>query len=300
MKELDAFLDQVLYTRLREVNMPYRFIRQIQDDIKCRMLSCLAYWNEIEIRNTILFLSLEEALFYEPQNVQDNIREFVVTTIRNSMLEIPMSDDCHFVKIPEPISSAQVKKITTDAIQYFDKYDMSDLAKKADTISEEKNIYMQAKKKYPLAWDVLYELANLQKEKMKIDRSSDRTHTEKFVQNSNDKIKTTVCNGFTLEFDEALQEIIGEVLADKLNCFYTDCFKMVSRNFEKVLHVLQIILEHEKIFCTCNYYISTQYLEKRSKILRAAHNSEDAVKNLNHKGAPEKIRECIDDMMGNE
>lgn len=297
VKIIDDYLDKILYRQLREINMPYRFIKQIQEDIKTRMLSCLAYWHDIEIRKTILFISLEEALFYEPSAVQKYVREFVVTTIRNSMIEIAASDDYRMFKISEPLSNEQIKQITFEAIQYFNNYDMSILANGIDEIGNEKNVYSIAMKMYPLAWDVIYKTANLDGFKMEIEKEyqHDRENEE---LDTGAEMKTVVCNGFTLEFDETLKEIIGEVIADKVNCFYSDCFKMVSRNFEKVLHVLQIILENDKVFCTSNYYISCSYIEKREKILRAAHNSQDVIKNMHCEGAPDKIRECIDAIMG--
>lgn len=141
---------------------------EIQDDIRSRMLSCLYYWNQQDVRRTILFLSLEEALFYEPVSTQENIREFVVTTIRNSMLEIAASDDCYDLKISVPISNEEIKHITVEAVRYFENYDMSILAKEVGKIEDTKNVYTKAMEKYPLAWDVLYQLANMNEEEMDI------------------------------------------------------------------------------------------------------------------------------------
>ena len=297
MKIIEDYLEKILYKQLREINMPYRFIKQIQEDIKLRMLSCLTYWNDIESRNTILFFALEEALFYEPRTVQKYVREFVVTTIRNSMIEIAASDDYRMFKISEPLSNEQIKQITFEAIQYFNNYDMNILANNVVVIENEQNVYSIAKKKFPLAWDVVHQIANLDGYKMKMEKQ-EQCHREDVELKYGAELKTVVCNGFTLEFDETLKEIIGDVIADNNNCFYSDCFKMVSRNFEKVLHVLQIILENDKVFCTSNYYISCSYIEKRKKILRAAHNSRDAIKNMYCDGAPKAIRECIDMIMG--
>lgn len=84
MERINNYLDEILYYQLRSLKIPYRFVKQIQDDIRIRMLSCLAYWDEIDVRKTILLPSCEEALFYEPRIPDENIREFVVTTIRNS------------------------------------------------------------------------------------------------------------------------------------------------------------------------------------------------------------------------
>ena len=69
---------------------------------------------------------------------------------------------------------------------------------------------------------------------------------------------------------------------------------MLSRNFEKVLHVLQIALENKKIFLTSNYYISNGYIEKRKIILRAAHNEKDVISNVKQwESAPPKLKEKL-------
>jgi len=62
-----------------------------------------------------------------------------------------------------------------------------------------------------------------------------------------------------------------------------------------------LILENEKIVCTANYFISVNHLEKRKKILRAAHNYEGAVINLQRtKTAPKKLKEYMENMMNVE
>ena len=262
------------------------------------MLSCLHYWQDREARKAILFVSLEEALFYEPSDAKEGVREFVVTTIRNSMLEIAASDDCRKVKLSEPLSKSQIFEITSEAAAYFNKYDMDTLAKEAEEIGAAENVYTLAMKKYPLAWEILYKAANITGNSMDIDLKYTLESKEDLRKHKDSEFRTVVCNGYTLEFDEGLREAIGEVLAGVACCFYADCFKMVSRNFEKVLHVLQILLENEKVFCTVNYYISCDHIEKRERILRAAHNGKEVVLNMKQEGMPARIKECIDRMMG--
>ena len=193
-----------------------------------------------------------------------------------------------------------MKNITYQAIQYFNQFDFKELSKQIDYNEIESNIYDKARKKYPLAWEVLYELANMQGKSIQIEKETLGSVKEDIKISDEKKMQTVVCNGFTLEFDETLKEIIGEVIADKAYCFYSDSFKMVSRNFEKILHVLQLLLEKDKIFCTCNYYISREYIERREHILKAAHDSKEVIKKLQYEGAPDKIKECIDIMTGEE
>lgn len=85
---------------------------------------------------------------------------------------------------------------------------------------------------------------------------------DEFLEN---KCIEVICDGYSLEFDDNLKEELGNVMSGRLDILYVDCFKGLSRNFEKVLHVLQIILQSGKAFVTCNYYISNGRIEKRRK-----------------------------------
>ena len=58
----------------------------ILDDIKVKMYSLIALWEDRNLRNGILFFAKEIAEFYEP-NANIDIKSFVASTIRNSYLE---------------------------------------------------------------------------------------------------------------------------------------------------------------------------------------------------------------------
>ena len=118
---IDNYLNEVLFSQLKNAGIQYRYIVQIQNDIRDRMLSLISYWNIEEVRNGILLFSQEEAKFYSPGG-REYTREFVVTTIRNSMLEIAASDNCSQIKMNRALSDAQIKDITESAIIYFDRY----------------------------------------------------------------------------------------------------------------------------------------------------------------------------------
>lgn len=90
------------------------------------MLSLISFWNMEEMRKGILLFSLEEARFYFPSG-REYTREFVVTTIRNSMLEVAASDNCSQIKMDRGLSNEQVKDITENVIVYFNKYEKAQL-----------------------------------------------------------------------------------------------------------------------------------------------------------------------------
>lgn len=61
---IQEYLDDLLDNQLQEIK--YRFREKIVKDIKDRMCSLLSRWEEEDFRRTVLFVTDEEALFYEP------------------------------------------------------------------------------------------------------------------------------------------------------------------------------------------------------------------------------------------
>lgn len=291
---IQEYLYDLINHQLRDIK--YRYREEIVNDIKNRMCSLLAKWEQEDFRRTVLFVTDEEALFYEPI-VADDVRRFVVATIRNSMLEVAASINCNQFKMQEPLSDEKIKCITSNAICYFKQCKFETLQNEAKNL-EYVDVYGQAIQKYPLAWAVLKRAA-LASDTVdvfnKLHEVNSENVGEKFFEN---KFKKVVCDGYSLEFDDYLKEELGNVISGRVDIFYVDCFKGLSRNFEKVLHVLQIILQSEKAFVTCNYYISDGRIEKRRRILRAFHCQKDMfdnVRNLN--GLPAFFKSVLREMV---
>ena len=280
---IQEYLYDLINNQIREIK--YRYREKIAADIKNRMCSLLSRWEQDEIRDTILFVTDEEALFYKPE-AEDNVRRFVVATIRNSMLEVAASVNCDEFRMQNPLSDEKIKDITSNAVCYFKQCEIDVLQNEAKTLEYE-DIYGEAIQKYPLAWTVLKKAATLKNEEYVFEEVHEayvEDVRETFVENTYKKV---ICDGYSLKFDDYLKEELGNVISGRLDIFYVDCFKCLTRNFEKILHVLQIILQNEKAFVTCNYYISNGRIEKRNKILRACHYEKDMFDNIrNYNGLP--------------
>ncbi len=286
---IDNYLNEILFSQLKNAGLRYRYIVKIQDDIRDRMLSLMSFWNIEEVRNGILLFSLEEARFYCPGG-REYTREFVVTTIRNSMLEIAASDNCDQLNMNRSLSDAQLKNITESAIIYFNKYEKAQLINECIDL-DFNDKYGNAMVKYGLAWDVIKQLANMPGNKEARHKTDGVSPIGEKIKLENLKRSEVVCDGYTLDFDEELKSTLGQVLDGKTDAFFSGCFKMISRNFEKVLHVLETLLEHDKKIVTLNYYISNNYLEKRKPLIKAPHNMKEwleSIQNLN--GAPPELR----------
>lgn len=290
---MEDYLNKVLYFQLRERNIKYRYIQQIQKDIKNRMCSLLSVWQDQKKRNGILLFAREEADFYIPQ-AKNDIRAFVVTTIRNSMLEIGASDNCAQFKMTEPFSDEEIQLITKEAVSYFDSVDFEVFIQELDDCFID--VYKEAIDKYPLAWEAVFTLANMDVQEMNCSFLPEEIKIHEVMEEGEAKTSMNIVinDGYVLELDDELKQVIGEVISGHVDIFYSDCFKMISRNFEKVLHVLQILLENHCEVCTSNFYISNHLLSKRSKLLRASHTIKDAIKKQsNLEGTTGKLKETL-------
>ncbi len=291
---IQEYLSDLLNHQLRD--MKYRYREQIVDDIKNRMCSLLSRWQQEDFRRTVLFVTDEEALFYEPA-APDDVRRFVVATIRNSMLEVAASDNCNQFKMQEPLSNEKIKSITSNAICYFKQCQFEALQDEAKTLKYV-DVYGEAIQKYPLAWTVLKRAAVADNTEEIFEKVPEADSEDAGEISGVKDFKKVVCDGYSLDFDDVLKEELGDVIAGRINIFYVDCFKGLSRNFEKILHVLQITLQNGTPFVTCNYYISNGHIEKRRKILRAFHSDKDMFDNIrNYKGLSAFFKNVLKEMI---
>ena len=81
----------------------------ILNDIEMHMNSLLQVWNDKEMRRGILLFAKEEANFYLP-NANIDIKSFVVTTIRNSLIESVSSDNYKFAGFHHQLEEDKIKK----------------------------------------------------------------------------------------------------------------------------------------------------------------------------------------------
>lgn len=291
---IQEYLCDLSNNQLREIK--YRFREQIVNDIQNRMCSLLSRWDQEDFRRAVLFVTDEEALFYE-SIAADDVRRFVVAAIRNSMLEVAASVNCNQFKMQEPLSDEKIKSITADAIYYFKQCNFETLQNEAENL-EYADVYGEAIQKYSLAWAVLKRAA-LADDTVdvfnKLQEGKCESGEEAFFES---KCRKVICDGYSLEFDDVLKEELSNVISGRTDIFYVDCFKGLSRNFEKILHVLQIILQSGKAFVTCNYYISDGRIEKRRRILRAFHSQKDMFDNVrNLKGLPPFFKSVLKELI---
>lgn len=288
---LRKYVDEILEQQLLEYGMRYRFVQKVKEDVYGRLCSVAHQYATGEYYQVIEAFTMDESKYYRPK-VQQDIRVLVVAGVRDSMLEIACSVSCDSLKMPEPLSDEQIREITKNALTYLGAYTMEQIAHECGSLEGE-DIYGEAARKYPLAAEYMRKLAAMEGTSETLEFCTPEISDEPELKYSRLR-KEVICDGYSLEFDDELRELIGMVLADKMQCFYVDSFKTLSRNLEKVLHVLQMILEHGKTFVTANCYISLGYLEKRKNTLSAGHGLRGIHENLMHmEGAPPKLAEAL-------
>lgn len=270
IKEIQNYFDSILNPQLSKYGVSDVFQRKITDTIFKQMYSVIINWDEPEFIKTLFLTVSEEAPFYKP-NSDSGIKSFVVLTIRNSPIETLQSDNYAIAGLPRRLSDEQIIEVTSSAIEYFSKIDFSEAINENYNVDDD--VYYIMSQKYRIAWNALSNVTNAQscsgvfqglQYKVLPDHlniklnESDRKHS-----------KIAVIDGYDPATDEELLNQLSSIINNK-GVLIVDCFKMLSRNLDKILFTLELLLQNQCHFMTTNYYIENGYFEKREKIIKAA------------------------------
>lgn len=89
---------------------------------------------------------------------------------------------------------------------------------------------------------------------------------------------TTPC--YSAMWDPQLLEVLRSLSPSSRSIFVVESLKSATRNFEKLLDILEFLLTHDLKFASTNFYIENGHVERRIKPLRAGHTSKEIQKNL--------------------
>ncbi|MDR1858528.1 MAG: hypothetical protein LBQ69_03575 [Treponema sp.] len=262
LDDIEKYLE-FLQAQLGFFGVKHKESGKVIESIRERMHSLILHWNDEAFRKGVLITGLEEAVFYEPKIKDDDTRAFVVLTIRNSLYENLENNDKY------------TKKVTGAAIRFFNKLDFGQLCGKLDK-KDTADFYGVAEK-YPIAWRALKELsADFTGQKWYNPVSAPRYEIrDKQRVNASNNV-TEVGSGIDPEISGKLFSALCAIEEDRIDTFHVDCFKMVSRHFEKLLQVLEFVLSRNKPFLSANYRITNGYLVKRGHLLRPGHRLDEA------------------------
>lgn len=287
MDAVSCYLNEFLTPRLRSYGVSERFLLYTISTIHTQMTSLLRHWDDRVFRNAVLLLGLEEGSFYEPPAKID-VRCFVVVTIRNSPIETTQSDAYGEAGLDRALENKEVKEITSEAIRYFSKQDFSELCRQAK-LSTKQDLYQELAAQHPAAWAALRCLAATNSKSADYAKvpvsgpyrlagmDEDLEITAKSGQ-----MKIGVYDGYTPEIEPPLMELLRMLAADPNGVLIVDSLKSMTRNFAKLICVLEFLLSRDLAFASTNYYMENGHVERRIKPLRAGHSAREMKQNLSN------------------
>lgn len=286
MDAVSRYLDDILTPTLLKYEVSDCFTQFTVETVAMQMNSLLRHWDDYRFRSTVLLLGLEEGSFYEPESKLE-IRSFVVTTLRNSPIEVILSESYSDAGLKRLLPNQEAKNITSAAVRYFSKQNFDEMCEQAKGMHS-RDIYEELRVKYPVAWTSL-QMAAISKAKV-VDYPKTICKSPYLiegipVQNPTEGEKHTsisvVLNGYDPTIDRQLMEALSGVGVVS-SCLVTDSFKGLTRNVEKLFRIMEFILTRGYPYVTANYYLENGHVEKRVKLLRAGHDWKDIINNLSN------------------
>lgn len=266
------YFDSVLTPQMQTLGVSEEFQSKIRSAIEKQMTSAIYNWQYDDVRRIFMLLTAEEAHFYSPE-APEEVKAFVVLTVRNSPIESLQSDLYRITGLTEKTSESQLMEITSGAIQFFKDHQIEDLYGDGDLPASD-DYYGQLLDKYIIAARALDQLASSDEQECSFSSYSraDADYILEPLLLKEDVIYHkghAVIDGYDQTVDRTLFKQLEEIARDKA-VFFADCFKMISRNAEKLFAILEYLLAHDATLLTSNYLLMHTYAEKRVPVLKAA------------------------------
>lgn len=292
------YLYNILSKQLKEFEISDDICNKVITNIKQQMLSLLQYWGDVKFRNTILAVGEEEGLFYKP-NAKNEVMCFVVVTVRNSLFETLASRDYSELGAVKMIDDDKVLQITARAIEYFSGVDFDSLSEALD-FTDVYNIYAEIKEKYSVAWNAIEQIGNSNKKCIRYNKTIAEIEPEllEMINQEDITVGRKSCKVELSGYDEGIDENLIGMLKNAYEepgyILVVSCFKMITRNINKLFRIIDFILKCGGAVVTANYYITNGYAEVRRPLIKAAHGTKEAERNLdNLKGLSSKHSDIL-------
>lgn len=275
MKRIARYLNSVLGPELEKIGVNEDFIARIFMAVGRQMRSAAAHRTDGRFFRALKVLVSEEAPFYLPADAPEEVKAFVVLTLRNSPFESLQSDLFAETGMKRQLLTPDIIKITSGAVRYFTEEGLPE-----GTAIVGEDIYGELAKKYPTAWNALEAVGSMQGNSCAFaaaEREDAAAFCEKILRcerAAEESRMNVIEDGFSNRITPVAARQLS-IAAEYGGPFYVDCFKMVSRNPEVVLTFLEFLLIKGCAFVTSNYYITNGYAEKRKRIIKAAHNESE-------------------------
>ena len=280
---IEEYLQQHLIPHLATRGLDDDQIRRVAEDIEYRLASVLCRWNDGYFREPILLLGEEEAAFWEPEDVDLAVRSLVVVAIRNSLLEdlASTTEAARRLGLERAVlPDGEMPLLTREAIRFFGSVDLARECRKIAVPPPDYDVFGNLPTKYPMSWRALGELASLSYGEVSYPPVSARAPALQVGRPAELATGTMggvrVLSGIALEIEPELQRSLRLVRTGMYPGLFSDCFKMITRNPQKLFRVMEFVLANERAVVTHNYYLRNGYVSRRSPLVRPAHTLEEA------------------------
>lgn len=285
MDTVTEYINQILKPALKEFSASNEYIDYTTEIVYTQILSLLRHWEDRTFRSAVLLIGREEGAFYEPASKLD-VRSFVVVTIRNSPIETLQSDDYKRAGLTTKLADKDVRRITSEAIKYFGKCDFNKLCMEARQ-SVVCDIYGEVFAACPTSFVALSKLAMISSKTLDYPKVLSKKpygleELNKCPGTDNEDKMGVVLDGYSGEIDSLLAKYLKQCEDGVLDVFLSDSFKALTRNFEKLISIIEFLLTRDCAFVSSNYYIENGHVEQRIKLLRPAHYARDMFMGASH------------------
>jgi hypothetical protein len=295
---VEDYLNQVLSPQLGACGLNFKQRELVLWDVRERLISVMGNWRDEGFRRAVLLLGLENAAFYEPCDVDIEIRALVAVAVRNSMLEdltatYPYRHE--FASAAECLPDTYVPEITRSAARFF----AEAWRRKPDWMvaASRPDVFRLLAAKYPLTWQRLTQLASSPEQEQLLQVEAVVQRPAGLPGGPVPLMGAPVwaaLSGYSPVIDPALAGILKNIVSGDMPYFYSPCFKTVTRNPEKLLHVIETLLCANKSFATLNYLIEPGYVSRRSPLVPPMHSQSDLADQLtNLTGLTQKHRQVL-------
>jgi hypothetical protein len=280
---IERYAQAILTPWLHSKKLPALAIASMANDVRARLHSALSGWSEAN-RATLLMPAREEATFYEPRSASLDVRALVVLCIRDSKIEDWFSTGSG---LAEPLHDAAVRELTAAAIAYFSKQPAAAFAALAVSPDLEfGNVFGRLPDKYPAAWRALEMLVSLSTSvrgiqfkpvvprRPSLDWPASQGVDERLVS------YLVTLSGMAPFIDSGMAVVLQQLEQGHLSFFFSNNFKMITRNLDKLLSIIEFVLACGKPLVTLNYYLSNGLVLQRDRLCRPAHTRRESENQL--------------------
>ena len=286
---IDRYVETILAPHLVDLGVAHLpgALAAVVTDVRLRLLSALAHWQDIPVRKTLLLIGREEGVFYQPELAPLDIRALVVVAIRHSLLEdlgssgsTLLPPDMH--QSVWPVKDEDIHSITQEAIVYWQQIDLDHLS--LPTLLSSQDIFGDLKRDFPHAWHVLSRLTQAKTQTISFPACQAPLPELPLSSFSVDESKQTrVESGISPHFNSQLVKFLHAIQDAEADLLFTDSWKMLTRHPQKLFRILDFVLAYQGSLVTHNYLLTATMASTRQGLLRPAHHTQSVITKFQNK-----------------